>query len=620
MKWQMTKFIPSKSIFIDGNRIDNYIEDGTIHKPYKTINAAIVALSTITDPLVIYMAPTVYTETTDVILPNCPLVIYGNGATINNSGHTITFQNPNSARYNLFTTANIVYNNFATGARNMVIGGSITGNITANAYCEFIQCQLNGGLVTVGATGQVVLSICSPTSRFTSAGVLIFNGVNMNTGYAGYLVTSTAGILTMTNSIIFNTNTTISAGGISCNNAAPITAPNMIVNCSIISSGGNATHWGLYSGTAYTMYSKNNVASNPTIYSLYGTNLIPVSSDIIGGSIIMGLGSDATGDMYYRNAQTLLQRIPKGTDDQVLTMTSGLPSWGQTNINLANDRIYEGVDLSVKFATEIAGYASVWAWIQARIQAANFIGIHVGDYIPFSLSAGTVAGYTIAAQAFNAQIAGIDTYWGYGDTAIVHHIDFITKTCMNTAIQWQPNDNNNGTADQANPWLTSKLYAVLNGVNNYSTNAYNSVAHGVDASAGGILQLLPAALQNAIIQKRQLLESRYSVSGLLTSSNTWSWADMGKLWLPNEFEVYGSQVWSHVYSNGNAVQYPLFAGAAGYKGRLKTNSGGSRVYWWLSAAYSGVSTYACSVISNGTAIHVTCSSTGICVPLCFRIA
>lgn len=286
------------------------------------------------------------------------------------------------------------------------------------------------------------------------------------------------------------------------------------------------------------------------------------------------------------------------------------------------DSIYDGVNLATKFASEIAASpynGDVWAWIKARTQAANFTGIHVGDYIPVSMSAGSAGGYTLSAQTFNAQIAGIDTYWGYGDTAIVHHIDFITKTCMNTPIQWQPNDNNNGTVENANPWLTSKLYAVLNGVNNYSTNAYNSVAHGIDASAGGILQLLPTALQNAIIQKRQLLESRYSVSGLLTSSNTWAWADMGKLWLPNEFEVYGAQVWSHVYSNGNAVQYPLFAGAAGYKGRLKTNSDGSRVTWWLAVANSGISTNACNVISVGSASNLSCSNTGIRVPLCFRI-
>jgi hypothetical protein len=188
---------------------------------------------------------------------------------------------------------------------------------------------------------------------------------------------------------------------------------------------------------------------------------------------------------------------------------------------------------------------------------------------------------------------------------------------MNTPIQWQPNDNNNGTADQANPWISSKLYACLNGINNYTTNAYNSIPHGIDASAGGILQLLPTALQNAIIQKRQLVEGRYSASGLLTTPNTYAWDDMGKLWLPNEVEVYGTQIWSHIYSNENAVQYPIFAGAAGYKGRLKINSGGSRVHWWLAVAASGTSVLVCH--GYGYTTGYSCSNTNIYVPLCFRI-
>jgi len=76
------------------------------------------------------------------------------------------------------------------------------------------------------------------------------------------------------------------------------------------------------------MYGKNNVLANPSIYSLYGTHLIPVSSDIIGGATVMGLGSDATGDIYYRAATTgILTRLGIGSAGQVLSVFSGLPSW-----------------------------------------------------------------------------------------------------------------------------------------------------------------------------------------------------------------------------------------------------------------------------------------------------
>ena len=157
------------------------------------------------------------------------------------------------------------------------------------------------------------------------------------------------------------------------------------------------------------------------------------------------------------------------------------------------DRRYAGVNLATKFATEIASYANVWAWIQARIQAGNFKGIHVGDYIPFTTTAGTVGSDTVAAHNLNARIVGIDTYYRAADTSIGHHIEFITKECISNEVLWNPQNNNNGTASEAHPWLASAVYAWLNGVNNYTTSAYNNVAHGLNAANKGLLQRLATA-------------------------------------------------------------------------------------------------------------------------------
>lgn len=291
------------------------------------------------------------------------------------------------------------------------------------------------------------------------------------------------------------------------------------------------------------------------------------------------------------------------------------------------DRLYKGVDLSVKFAKEIANYTDHWAWIKARIQAGNYDGIHVGDYLPFTLSAGTAGTTAIAKQNFNAEIAGIDTYYGHGDTAIGHHIDFVTKTVIDSEVVWNPTDNNNGTSTVNQPWLASYLYAWLNGVNNYSTSAYNNVAHGLNAANKGIYQLLPQALKNVIIQKRMIIPSRYSASGLLTYSTTWAWGDMGYLWVPTENEVYGCQVASSSHYNGGtyifesmgAVQYPLFACHGGYNGRVKCMSNGSRSPWWLCVARGGGTTNACAVSSYGLAYGNRCTAAGIRVPVCFRI-
>ena len=49
------------------------------------------------------------------------------------------------------------------------------------------------------------------------------------------------------------------------------------------------------------------------------------------GAVIAGatmtLGSDAEGDVYYRNASGVLTRLGAGTDADVLTLASGVPSW-----------------------------------------------------------------------------------------------------------------------------------------------------------------------------------------------------------------------------------------------------------------------------------------------------
>jgi len=49
------------------------------------------------------------------------------------------------------------------------------------------------------------------------------------------------------------------------------------------------------------------------------------------------LGSDADGDIYYRNSGNL-QRLAKGDDDQVLTLSSGLPTWAAAGGGSSSDR------------------------------------------------------------------------------------------------------------------------------------------------------------------------------------------------------------------------------------------------------------------------------------------
>ena len=299
-----------------------------------------------------------------------------------------------------------------------------------------------------------------------------------------------------------------------------------------------------------------------------------------------------------------------------------------------HNRLYDGVNLAEKFADEIAQFETTaswnfkpWLWIQDRITNGNYEGLHVGDYIPFTLPGGNTANGTVAQQNFQMQIAGIDTYTNCGDVEIGHHIDFISREVIDNEVTWQPTDNNNGTSINPNPWQSSKAKAWLNGINNYNTaNAYNKVAHGFNANNNGVLQLIPTELRNIIVEKRMLLDERYSSSGLITTGTTWNWGDMGKLWLPNEIEVYGTQIRGNVgQTNGwwnpeanVAVAYPLFLGAG--RNRVKRTSTGGRSLWWLSSVDSYNTATVCDVSGGGSAGSSYATSTGIRCPLCFRLA
>ena len=250
--------------------------------------------------------------------------------------------------------------------------------------------------------------------------------------------------------------------------------------------------------------------------------------------------------------------------------------------------LYKGRDLTTVFALEIANFTDAWAWIKNRITNANFTGIYEGDYIPITMNGETV----------EMQVAGIDTYYKTTDQQLGHHIDFISRDCFSETVQWNTTNNNNGTADETNPFMASNLHTWL-----------TETLYGY----------LPDAVKNVISTKRMLMDIRYSESGALTDSTSWAWKDLGTLWVPTEYEVFGSVVWGTPgWSAGQAMQYPIFANS--YNAREKgAGHGGSRCGWWLASVRSGNSAYACHVGNYGSASYWDASSTSR-VPVCFRIA
>ena len=249
--------------------------------------------------------------------------------------------------------------------------------------------------------------------------------------------------------------------------------------------------------------------------------------------------------------------------------------------------LYRGRDLTIVFADEISKFSDAWAWIKNRISTGNYTGIYVGDYIPI----------TMKNERVEMQVAGIDVYTRTTDQDLGHHIDFISRDCFSETVQWNTTNNNNGNTESPYPYMVSNLHKWL-----------GETLYG----------FLPQAVKNQIVTKRSLMEQRYSASGALTDSTTLGWQDIGLLWVPHEYEVFGAVVWgTQGWSEGQAMQYPIFANS--YLNRIKSaGHGGGRCYWWLASVGSGHSTYACRVSSYGHADDWGASSASR-VPVCFRI-
>jgi hypothetical protein len=312
--------VPSTSIYIDGNRTDAYTPNGTIELPYLTLHDALAAAESAGyAKAVVNIAPGTYTETGDITLPNIPMVIYGNNSAINCSG-TITVTNPIFTRYDLITTGNVVYAGIGT-SRTLIQGGSITGNITCDGLIDFKSCSLLSGIVTIASTGQLLAIMCTITSQFNSTGILMIENNIINTGKSTPLVTSTAGYCVLVNNILVNTGT---GGAVSCNNGANgTTAINIIANNTITVASGVP----IACGTAVTVYNRNAIVGGINT----GTGFIPVNTDMIGGTVVMELGSDGIGDLYTRSSTGTLVRIAAPSSAMTLKhsgVAGSLPYWG----------------------------------------------------------------------------------------------------------------------------------------------------------------------------------------------------------------------------------------------------------------------------------------------------
>lgn len=284
-------------------------------------------------------------------------------------------------------------------------------------------------------------------------------------------------------------------------------------------------------------------------------------------------------------------------DDTARTTASNALSSAEYDRQMINE-VYAGQDLETLFASEIKGYTDVWRWLQARIKAANYSGIRIGDYINCTVSEGT----NIPSQTKKLYIGAIDRTYQAGDIADGHSIDLVpdspwlvqgTKAVNTSYIHWRDTDNNNGTSSESCPYFVSKLR---------------------EWEIDDLKPALPAGLQAILKNHRVLCEARYSASGTLTSGNSWAWKDMNGIFSPSEVEMYGFPVW---VTNGYGVgmDSPIQLLACDTHHRLFN----SRVRRWLRSVPAGSSSGACYCDINGIASRYSCTGEWVRPFSCFHV-
>lgn len=209
--------------------------------------------------------------------------------------------------------------------------------------------------------------------------------------------------------------------------------------------------------------------------------------------------------------------------------------------------------------------------VLANIAAGNFTDIYPGDYF-------------IDSNNKVYRIAGLDTEWNKGDTAMTSHHAVIVPDFALTNMGW------NATNTTAGGYASSAIQAYCDGAGQTAIEVVFGAAH--------------------VLTCRDLLSSDMNASAASPGYSAWQGAASSWGWfshkvrLMSEVEVYGTRVWSGGYDIGTAnEQFPLFR----LMPQLAT---GLRYDYWLSGIASAVN--ACLVSDAGIAdLNITSNALGV---------
>ena len=261
------------------------------------------------------------------------------------------------------------------------------------------------------------------------------------------------------------------------------------------------------------------------------------------------------------------------------TTTVTIPSSGVTYVKVNAPDEYTVNNTTLGYSTTVDCDGNSLAKINVALTTSTWTGIRlivnagktsnyftVGDTKTITLSTG---------ESVILKVAGIGTY-------VANDLTFISQSCLTATHQMNTSDTNSGGWNSCalRTWLNNTLYSYL-----------------------------PSDLQSVISSK--------TLSRSIGSQSTTLQSATDNVWLPTEYEMFGSITYSASTEAAVQKQYAEFTSNSSRVKTLGTN--GSATYYWGSSPCVGTAAYFCGVSADGSAGYNNASGS-FGVPLCFQLS
>lgn len=275
--------------------------------------------------------------------------------------------------------------------------------------------------------------------------------------------------------------------------------------------------------------------------------------------------------------------------DEIYSLLTGLPPIGTP----LNDMSWEDI-----------------SQISQEGQAANYFSVGDAKEIIINGTVGNTTFDNLSVWAFilgfdhNSDIEGSNTvHFQIGKTAQTSGKDIcLIDSKYNSSPSTAGYFNMNYSSSNSGGWKSSKMRTVLLGNNNTPASPLS----------GSLMAALPSDLLG--VMKACTKYSDNTGGGSNTASYVTATTDY--LWLPAEFEIFGTRTYANSAEQNYQKQYTYYANGNS-KVKYRHSATSSTAYWWLRSTNATHSSYFCIMGTSGSASYASAySSRGLAPAFC----